>query len=245
MANAKLNQIVAVEKGVKNGANTAFTKAYQSLGVEGPFQGMTRTYQPRHEDGDKLPDESTKVQTTVDDKLDEIRTALTRLFDVSATKDYGNTVAKADVVVDGNVLIAQAPPTYLLMLEKYLNDLRTVVSKLPVLDPATEWHEDEVTGLWKSSPVVTTRTRKSPRAHVLYQATDRHPAQVESFTVDEVIGDYTATKYSGSVSARRRDELVSRVETLLQAVKFAREEANTTTVEDRKVGERLFDYLLD
>lgn len=245
MANPKLNQIVAVEKGVKNGANKTFTDAYHVLQREAAFNGMTRTYQPREEGGDELPAEATKVQVDIGDVFHEVREALTKAFDVMATKDYGNTVAKADVVVDGDVVIAQAPPTFLLTLEKYLNDLKTVIIKAPVLDPAVDWSYDAATGQHRSAPVKTSRTRKDLEAKVLYPHTDRHPAQVESFTVDHVIGDYTTTKFSSALTVERRNELTDNVDTLLQAVKFAREEANNTAVERQKVGEAIFTWVFD
>jgi hypothetical protein len=239
----KLSQIVAVEKGVKTTAQRSLTDAYQAIQNDGPMSGLSRTYQPRAEDGETLPPESTKVQFTVADKVDEIRSALTRLFDVTATKDYANTQATADVVVDGTAMIASAPVPYLLFLEKWLVDLRVFVSKLPVLDPAITWHEDDISGVYRSDPVTTTRTRKTPKAHVLYPATDKHPAQVESFNVDEVIGDYTTTRFSGAITKARRDELVARVDTLQRAVKFAREEANTEEVSDESVGQTILDFL--
>jgi hypothetical protein len=244
MASAKLNQIVAVEKGVKNDGNRVFNEAYKALQAEGPQTGMSRTYQPRRDDGDTLPAEHVKVQYTANEKLAEIGTALTRVFNVTATKDFGNAIAQADVVVDGDTLIADAPPTLLLTLEKYLMDLKTVISKAAVLDPSIDWDDDPNSGLFRSEPVKTIRTRKTPKAHVLYEATDRHPAQVESFTVDEVIGDYTAVKFSGALTVSRRDFLVGKVTKLLQAVKFAREQANSTVVEDQNVGDAIFGYLL-
>jgi hypothetical protein len=43
--------------------------------------------------------------------------------------------------------------------------------------------------------------------------------------------------------ATRVAELVERVRTLQEAVKFAREEANGLEVAEQKVGEKLFNYL--
>lgn len=239
----KLSQVVAIEKGVKNSAQRTVTDAYHDVQNESPLSGHTRTYHPRAEEGDRLPAEVTKVQFTVKDKIDDVRKALVKLFDVTATKDTGNTKASADVRIDDSVFLESVPPTLLLFLEKYLTDVRTFVSKLPVLDPSVNWHEDEASGLYKSDPVETVRTRKQPKAHVLYAATEKHPAQVESFTVDEVIGDYVATRFSGAITKARRDQLVERATVLLQAVKFAREEANNTIVEDQKIGDKVFDFL--
>ncbi|MEV0352079.1 hypothetical protein AB0H88_40475 [Nonomuraea sp. NPDC050680] len=108
----------------------------------------------------------------------DVAKALTRLFDVTATKDWTNATAKADVVVDGETLISGAPVTYLLFLEKQLVDLHTFVSKLPTLDPAETWSFDDNAETWRTEPVKTTRTKKVPRNHVLAEATDKHPAQV-------------------------------------------------------------------
>lgn len=240
---AKLSQVVAVEKGIKAAAQRTVTNAYHAVQSEAPLNGLTRTYEPRDSDGDKLPSEETRVQFTVADKLNDVRKALVKLFDVTATKDYGNAQATADVKIDDSVFLENVPPTLLLFLEKYLTDTRTFLSKLPVLDPSVNWTDDEASGLYKSDPVVTTRTRKEPKAHVLYAATDKHAAQVESFTVDSIIGDYTAIRFSGAITKARRDQLVERADTLLQAVKYAREEANSTVVDDHKIGETVFDFL--
>jgi hypothetical protein len=51
-------------------------------------------------------------------------------------------------------------------------------------------------------------------------------------------------KFSGSLPQKRINELLERLERLQAAVKFAREEANQTEVEEQKVGEKIFQYLL-
>jgi len=50
-------------------------------------------------------------------------------------------------------------------------------------------------------------------------------------------------KFSGALPAQRVNELVDRVERLQEAVKFAREEANSLEVEDVKVGEKILGFL--
>lgn len=241
----KLSQIVAVEKGVKSTANRAFTDSYHRIQQPALFEGQRRTYQPRRDGDEGLPPETTKVQRTVADELDELGESLTRLFDIFATKDVANTKAKANVVVDGVTLIEDAPPTLLLSLEKYLGDVKAYVAKLPVLDPSVDWTEDHAESLWRSNEVTTVRTRKEPRVVVKYDATDKHPAQTELLMEDRPIGDYHAVRFSGAISKTRRDELAERVDTLIQAVRFAREEANSTQVEDVRIGKRIVDYLFD
>ncbi|MEV0730144.1 hypothetical protein [Polymorphospora sp. NPDC050346] len=240
---AKLNQIIAVEKGVKSKSFAELTEAHQAVQKPALLSGLSRTYQPKDEEGEQLPPESTRVQVQAEEVLRGIGTTLTRLFDVTATKDWANCVAKSSVVVDGRTIVEDAPVTYLLFLEKQLTDLHTFIKKLPVLDAAESWTQDQSTDSWRTEPVRTIRTKKVPRNHVKAEATEKHPAQVEVYYEDVAVGYWTTVKFSGALPARRVNELLDRVTKLQNAVKFAREEANGTEVADRRVGEAVFGYL--
>lgn len=239
----KLNQIIAVEKGIKSRSFSELTDAHHALLKPQLLSGISRTYQPKDEEGETLPPEATRVQVKAEEMLESTAAILTRLFDVTATKDWANCVAKADVVVDGRVLLKQVPATYLLFLEKQLTDLHTFVKKLPTLDAAETWRKDPSADCWATEPVLTVRTKKVPRNHVKAEATEKHPAQVEVYYEDVQVGTWRTVKFSGALPASRVNELLDRVEKLQQAVKFAREEANGMEVEDRKVGEAVFKYL--
>ncbi|MEV1024730.1 hypothetical protein [Streptomyces sp. NPDC050264] len=239
----KLNQIIAVEKGVKAKAHQDLTAAHHGLQKPALLTGIARTYQPKDEEGEQLPPESTRVQVRAEEVLRRTAESLTRLFDVTATKDWANREARADVSVDGQVLISQVPVSYLLFLEKQLTDLNTFVRRLPVLDAAESWTQDPSTDDWRTEPVRTVRTKKVPRNHVKAEATEKHPAQVEVYYEDVPVGYWTTVKFSGALPARRISQLLDRVEKLQQAVKFAREEANAAEVTDRRVGDPVFGYL--
>lgn len=239
----QLNQIVAVEKGVKAKADRDLTNAYHTIQKAPLLSGIARTYQPKDEDGDQLPPESTLVQTKVEDVIADVSKNLTRLFDVVLTKEYTNGQATADVVVNGETLLENVPVTYLLFLEKQLANLRTFVGKLPTLDPSEVWEVDTNTGAFRTQPVQTVRTKKVPKNWVKAPATDKHPAQVEIFHEDVIVGYWTTVKYSGAVPAERVRELTERVDALTEAVKFAREQANSTPVTDRQAGAAVFGYL--
>ncbi|GHO77968.1 hypothetical protein KSD_57390 [Ktedonobacter sp. SOSP1-85] len=240
---AKLNQIIAVEKGTKSRTFQELTEAHHALQKPTLLSGISRTYRPKDEEGEQLPPESTRVQVKAEDIIRKTIETLTKLFDVTATKDWANCVAKADVVVDGQVLLAQVPATYLLFLEKQLVDLHTFVKKLPVLDASESWNFDASADNWATEPVQTTRTKKVPRNHVKAEATEKHPAQVEVYYEDIIVGYWRTVKFSGSLPARRVNELLARVEKLQEAVKFAREEANSIEVSEQKLGEKVFNYL--
>jgi hypothetical protein len=240
-----LNQLVAIEKGVNSTAERAFTDAYHYIQRDALFGGIERTYKADDDDGDQLPRESTKVQVSVEDLLDVVSDALTRLFDVRLTKDNANTEAKASIVVEGGIVIGEnVPVTFLLTLENKLVDLRTFITKLPLLDPAEDWAQDgQRPGVVASVPYDTTKTKKIPKSFEASPATDRHPAQVTVYNEDIIVGRWTTRKFSGKISAARHAELLERIDKLTEAVKFARVEANTVTVKDRKIGAIMMDYL--
>jgi hypothetical protein len=240
----KLNQIIAIEKGVRARTTRRVTDLYHQFQKPALFSGLARTYRPRDDEGETLPDERTSVQLRAVDVLTEIAQAETELLDVVLTKDVYNTDASADIKVDGVTIATYVPVTYLLFLEKQLQNIAAILQKVPTLDPAETWHYDDATDLWRTEPTGTTRTKKIPRNHVKAEATDRHPAQVEIFTEDVVVGYWNRVLFSGALPASRVREYTERLDKLIAAVKYAREEANGITVEDRKIGDSLFRYLL-
>jgi len=206
--------------------------------------GIARTYKPKDDEGEQLPSESTKVQLKADEVISNTVESLSKLFDVTATKDWANVQAKANVEVDGQVILEKAPVSYLLFLEKQLVDFHTFVKKLPVLDPSETWIRDTSADCYATEAVQTVKTKKIPRNHVKAEATEKHPAQVEVYYEDVIVGTWRTIKFSGALPASRINELLERVEKLQEAVKFARETANETEAREVKVGERVFGYLL-
>jgi hypothetical protein len=241
----RLNQIVAVEKGVKSSAYKRVTELHKAVQKTTLLDGRSRTYRPKDDDGDQVPPENQHVQVRASDVLKDLRASLSELFDTVATKDWGNCEARADVKVDDRVIMPDVPVTYLLFLEKQLSDLKTFIEKLPVLDPSERWSYDEATDAYATEPSDTTRTKKIPRNHVKAEATKEHPAQVEVYMEDVVIGYWRTIRYSGALPQSRVSELAERVERLQKAVKFAREEANALEVTRKHVAEAFFDYLLE
>lgn len=242
-----LSQIVNSHAGVRKGFTQVETRIYkdiQKTANDGPMSGVHRVYKKRDDDGADLPDEFRKVQYTVDEKLTEFMAAFVRLTDVAATMDAANTVARADVKIGETVIIADAPPTQLLSLEKNLVHLRTFISSLPVLDPSTSWTWNADAGAYASRPQGTTKTEKITKPVEMSPATDRHPAQVMAVTEDKIIGTWETIRYSGYMDGDKIKRLLDRVDTLLLAVKYAREAANAqTTVEHVRVGGAIQTYL--
>ena len=242
---AKLHQIIAVEKGVKSRVMKNVTAAYHALQkAHTLFSGMAKTYQKKEDEGVDLPSKTQLVQANAEELLASVAEQMTELIDTVATKDAANCLAKADVVVDGRALLAGVPATHLLFLEKLLVDLQTTVNEMPVLDPAHNWKKDEGSGLFKSDPIKTTQMQKVQKPIVLYDATPEHPAQTQLITKDEIVGTWTQVLQSGAVTADRKKALQKRVQKLIKAVKFAREEANSVEATPKQHGEAIFNFLL-
>jgi hypothetical protein len=239
----RLNQIIAVEKGVKSRSFQELTEAHQALQKTALLSGISRTYRPKDEEGEQFPPESNRVQVKAEQMINKTVEILSRLFDVTATKDWANCKASADVVVDGKVLLEKVPASYLIFLEKQLVDIHTFVKKLPVLDSSEDWKFDPSADCWATEATQTVKTKKVPRNHVKAEATEKHPAQVEVYYEDVIVGYWRTVKFSGALPAQRVNELLNRVEKLQHAVKFAREEANNLEIEDHKVSEKVFNFI--
>lgn len=239
----KLNQIVAVVAAKKKLATEAITAAYHTIQKAELFQGLSRTYTPRDDEGERFPSEFKIAQASVPALLDAVSGPLTEMFDTVVTQDYANSQAFAAVVVDGVTVIGNVPVTNLLFLEKQLTDLITFVSKLPILDPSETWQWDEHTDCHSSSPSESVKSKKVPKAFVKYEATKEHPAQVEMFTEDVVVGSWKTIKFSGALKASDKAAMLERVRKLHEAVVTAREQANSMEVTSRYVGKSILDFV--
>ena len=240
---AKLNQVIAIEKGAKNRIYSAITELHKNAQKADLYYGFSKTYEPKEEGGEQFPPEQKKVLMRADDVLSETKTLFGEFLDITATKDFANVSAMADVSVGGNILVKDAPVPYLLFLEKQLTDLRTFVDKMPTLDESDDWRKDEASGLFKTEPTKTHRTAKVQEAIVLYDATDKHPAQTQLITKDVIVGYWNQTKQSGAITRGEKRGLLEKIEAVLSAVKSAREEANNVEAPEKKIGADILNYI--
>ena len=242
----KLNQVLAVLKGKNAKCDKEITEAYHILQKEVVFQGQTRVYTPKDDEGDKLPSENQIVRMDTKEVIKKAFDAWTELFDVVATQEGANCKAVADIVVEGHgTLLFSVPVTTLLFQEKRLQDVLTFATKLPVLPDGVVWKFNAGKGIYESEPVETVRTKKVPRVQVLYEATDKHPAQVQAFSEDILVGTWKTTLQSSAMSQSDVVLFKKKITALLEGVKKAREEANSIECDERHIGETIFSYILD
>lgn len=241
----KLNQVIAIEKGVKSRAQSEVTAVYKAAQKPQLYEGQVRSYRSLDENGATWPNEKTQVRRTVEQDLKTVRKLWSEAINVTATKDYGNCQATADVVVDGKVVVAAAPVTFLLYLEKKLTELRNVLDVMPTLSTSERWSYDENLGVYESEKSEVNKTIKAQKAIVLYDATEHHPAQTQLITEDQLIGFWGTVKHSGAMRVPEKTKFLERVDKLVQAVKVAREEANSLEVERLKVAEDVFSFVFE
>lgn len=241
----RLNQVIAIEKTRKGELEKLVTGVYHWFQRQGPFDGFTKRYEPDVEDGPTFPPEQAKVQMTVPKLLDELRLAMVNLMDLTASKDATNGIARATLVVDGVTVLEDVPGVTLLFLDKQLNDLRTIISKLPTLDAAIVWRLDTDNDLYRSDEQWAIRQEKRRAPLVLYPATDKHPAQVKEIETTENVGKWYTVKFSGAIPTREKNTLLSRIDALRVSVKVALEEANQAATVEKEIGQRVFEFVLN
>ena len=229
--NMRLNQLLAILSGIQAKGMQALTESYHDGQHATQLDGFRRKYTPDNDDGEAFPDETKVLQTRMREVIKGARDDIAKMVQCAAQRDAANVSAKADVVVDGEVLLENVPATQLLWLEKQLlTHLKTFASKLPVVPSTETWHWDDNTGCFVSEPVQTIKSKKNPKVITKAPATEQHPAQAELIYEDCRVGLWTATKFSGALSRQEVQGIQDRVQKLLEAVVVARERANSVEV---------------
>lgn len=240
----KLNQIIAIASGKKASCIAAVTEIYKTLQKVDLFNGIKRVYQSLDEEGEKLPPETKIIQQKVVNVLAEASNMFADMFDVIAIQEYANCKARADIKVGETVIAQNVPVTYLMFLEKQLDNIKSLISKVPVLSTDVNWTRSESDNtIYVADTIVTTRTKKLPKAFVKVPATDKFPAQAEIFNEDIIVGNWSKTDTSSAISIRERDAMLKKVDSLRDAVKIAREEANSVSVDKVEIGKAVTSFI--
>jgi hypothetical protein len=241
----RLHQIIAVIKGVNSRAESTTTRLHHQNKKPALFSGFRKVFKPLTEHGPQFPSESKLVQARVPDQIQQLTTAMSEQINVWWQRDRANQQARADVVVDDQVIIKGAPCTFLLALEKRLQDVRTFVTELPTRDTADEWVSSDA-GIYRTPEVERVqKTQKMQEALVIFPPSDHcKGGKHEMITKDVLVGHWETVKQSGSISEDEKRALIVRIEKIIDAVKMAREDANNQEVElNPSVGQDLFQHI--
>lgn len=240
-----LNNLCSSESALKSRIHEEISKIHNCNQKPDLFNGFSEIVEMlSSDDQDRHPPTNKLVQQKAHESVTSLQKFYTELFDCEATKDKTNMKATADVVVDGVVVMKGVPATTLLYLGKKLDEIRDFIQKLPTLDPAHNWTYDSNSGVYKSEESRRSKTKKVQRPIVLHPPTVEHPAQTQLITEDTVTGHFVRIEHSGAFPKDRQVAILEKVRKLQVAVNEARAEANKAEVEDLKIGQIVFDFLL-
>lgn len=246
----KLHEIIAVEGDLQNTANKVIDEAIQTFSkkAEHFVEQLSSLRMHNEERQDENTTDHKAMVTTVGEKLSYVGKHLMKYYDAISRKERTNQEARADLVVDGDVLIADMPGTLLLGLESRLRQFRTMCEAIPTLQPGIVWtlDEDRPGRVYKiAEPRKRFKTEKIKESKVIVQPTKEFPAQVDTWTVDKPCGTISDQIWSGMISPAEKSDLIGRVDTILRAVKKARQRANEAEVVDLRIGKIIIDYILN
>ncbi len=241
---ATLAQIVAVEEGVRSSTDKWAKTVFTELAKEPVLYGKDYTHEVFPDTGAVTqPPEKQRVRLNTAELLAEAQGRLARLFDVTATRDWANTDAVADVIVDGNVLLGDVPTTYLLFCEKRLGELAAWVRALPTQNPAMDWLPTTKEGIWKTAPAIRQTTTQEVEFKIVSPAEGMRPAQYEGIPRHVVTGQWTRVELTSALTPDQSKAILARLTALTEAVKMARIHANKIDAPDVKVGKAILGYV--
>lgn len=244
-----LSQAVALAVSRSGSAEKDTTSHYHLFQKPDLFNGHSKVFKPTKFDEsnqpvDPQPDQSKTVQYKVADILGSTIESLAPMMDAVATRDFGNSTAVGDVVIEGVTVVKGAPVPFLLFLEQQLTDLHTEVQKIPTLSLDKDWSYDQQSGLWKASTVTTNRERHVEQPVVVVESTDKHPAQWTMVKKPETTGQWEHQDLSGAMPLTEKQKLIDRIRQVKEAVVAAREQANATEVKPQSLAGPILEFCL-
>lgn len=245
----KLHEILAVEKDKETVAKKLVNESVKTFGKENLFSGNTRVL--KMFDADEAFNNTTEHQeltTTVMENLEYLMKPVAQHWDVVLQKDLTNQEAKSDIIIDGKTIANDLPATFLLGMEKKLNDFRQVLESIHTLAPGIKWIKDASNA--KADVFITADTEKSFKTakdvkfKTSAKATDHHPEQVVQINVTNNIGEFETTKRSGLLTPVAKADMIARLDKMLTAVKKARQRANNVDIVNGNVGDTMLQYII-
>jgi hypothetical protein len=244
----KLHELLAVEGDLAGTAKKLAEEAIKTFSKPNHFLSSHRHVAMfnAEEQSKVIADEHQNMDTTVTEKLDYLAEAVAKYFDAVLQKEMTNQTAVADLKIGSVTIGNKIPATFLLGMENKLKELRQVYESIPTLAPGIPWKLDETLGkgVYRMEHAdEKIKTAKTFQFRVLYEATDKHPAQIEKWEDQIPVGKIITNVTSGMLSPADKSALLGRLDRMIQAVKAARCKANMADVVEESIGTRMFQYI--
>jgi hypothetical protein len=197
------------------------------------FEEKLVTFTPVEEGAPSKTEEQRTIETTVAEELRWIGELWTKALDNGLHVAEGNTLARADVMLDdGSTLLTGVPATALLELEKRAGEILDLLAAVPSLDSTKGYQPDVArgSGVYVARDVTKVRTRKVNKVIRLAEATPEHQEQAQLVSVDEPAGELVEREWSAMVTVAVKGKMMERAEELRRAFKAALHRANAVEV---------------
>lgn len=250
----KLHELLAVEKTTTAAAEKLFQDTLGKFQrVDSFFQGHIKTLAmlidtPENKAMERAARAEKVLPTTVPTTLDYALDFWAKSEDVLFQKNKTNQSAAADLEFEGKVIAKVVPVDELMGLEARLMKLRGLFATIPSLDASRNWILDPnaaQVGTWVAAAEdVSSKTEKIIDAKVLYEATEKHPAQVKEFSKDVVVGTFITKNFSGAVTAAQKARILEITDLLIAEAKRSRVRANNIDACNDKIGKTIVDIFM-
>jgi len=249
----KLHQHLAVEEAKATIYKNTMEEAIQTFAKrEHLMKGRITNQQSKLDEEDALYDEyPSKTETlpvaeTVIGKIKWVLQHASAYYDLAAQKDAANCQARADLIINGKVIVKDLPAITLLFIENKLKGIRNMLAQSKTLDAARNWEKHESQpNVWEADPSIRTIKQSVSEYVTASPATEKHAAQVVQVTTEKIRALSTAVELSGFMPTAQKADLLMRCDELIQASKQARQTANDQEVTDVRIAKSIFDYLLE
>jgi len=254
----RLHELLAVEQASKKQADAISAETKQTFGkrrhhfeggsvnvalfdADDPNADATKaTVEAQH--GDKKKE----IVETVTSKLQYTLGQIRGMWDVMFQIAESNCRAKADVIVDGNVIVKDAPATFLLEMEKKVVDLRGIIHAIPTYDPTKGFKKqpDLPEGHYVGAPRTSVSTRKDEQPIITIKPTEHQAGQWTMKTKDISVAKITVTDFTSMYSPAEKSEMLERVDKLHRAIRKARQRANNVEACTQKISANVRDFVM-
>lgn len=188
------------------------------------------------------------MTTTVLERLKYDAGHLARYMTLRLQIDEGNRDAKADLIVDGEVLMQDLPALFLQPLEQWLVDFRSRIIRAPTVQNNLAVEQvaiRDLTGVWHvKDPSVTLAEETITVFTSVAKATDKHAEQVREVPTRKTVGRYTEDVWYGSLTSAQKADILTRIDKMVMAVQEARSRANRVPVPQKRQTEVITNYIL-
>jgi hypothetical protein len=256
MGKAKLHELLAVEGDLEGTCKKIVeetTSTFKNKAAH--FTGWHKRCEMFNEGDPTPPTEQQEMVTTVHKKLKYTFDHIIRYVDAVCQKETTNQQARADVEIDGKVILSDIPATCLLGLESRLKGWRKIIDLAPTLQPGRKWEPDPTKGenvYGDNTPSEVFKTAKVFKSEIIVPAVfpkegekgEGLPAQVRAWEEQAPVGKYIVESWSGMITPAEKAKMLNNFDKLLRAIKKARQRANTTEIVKKTIGKEIFDFIL-